>query len=173
MVAHGTVDRRDEAITNRPCTLTIGRVPVCRQRTTRRVLRLWSLAPSTNILAWWAARLALVFGSLGTRGSLSFFCSLGWLLWMLYRPLLVIRCHPSIVSSPVDARSLLSSFFGTFGWLLGVLRALFAHELPPSSCLGLAVQRTTVTMVPPSWSRAERRVESQIRFGRCGSGLEL
>src|SRR5215204_4412421 len=54
---------------------------------------LWSLAPSTNILAWWAARLAAVFGSLGTRGSLSFFCSLGWLLWMLYRPLLVIRCH--------------------------------------------------------------------------------
>src|SRR5215204_1500181 len=68
MVAHGTVDRRDEAITNPPCTLTIGRVPVCRQRTTRRVLRLWSLAPSPNILAWWAARLALVFGSLGTRG---------------------------------------------------------------------------------------------------------
>ena len=38
-----------------------------------------------------AARLALVFASLGTRGSLSFFCSLGWLLWMLYMPLLVIR----------------------------------------------------------------------------------
>src|SRR5215204_44690 len=172
MVAHGTVDRRDEAITNPPCTLTTGRVPVCRQRTTRRVLRLWSLAPSPNILAWWAARLAVVFGSLGTRGSLSFFCSLGWLLWMPYRPLLVIRWHSSIVSSPVDARSLLS-FFGTFGWLLGVLRALFAHELPPSSRLGLAVQRITVTMVPPSCSRAERRVESQIRFGRCGSGLEL
>jgi hypothetical protein len=102
-------------------------------------------------------RLAVFFGSLGTRGSLSFFCSLGWLLWMLYRPLLVIRCHPSIVSSPVDARSLLSSFFGTFGWLLGVLRALFAHELPPSSRLGLAVQRTTVTMVPPSWSRAREK----------------
>src|SRR5215203_4318595 len=166
MVAHGTVDRRDEAITNPPCTLTTGRVPVCRQRTTRRVLRLWSLAPSPNILAWWAARLAVVFGSLGTRGSLS------WLLWMPYRPLLVIRWHSSIVSSPVDARSLLS-FFGTFGWLLGVLRALFAHELPPSSRLGLAVQRITVTMVPPSCSRAERRVESQIRFGRCGSGLEL
>src|SRR5215204_3360418 len=80
---------------------------------------LWSLAPSTNILAWWAARLAAVFGSLGTRGSLSFFCSLGW--------------------------------------LLGVLRALFAHELPPSSRLGLAVQRTTVTMVPPSWSRAREK----------------
>jgi hypothetical protein len=83
---------------------------------------------------------------------------------MLYRPLLVIHCHPSIVSSPVDARSLLSSFFGTFGWLLGVLRALFAHELPPSSRLGLAVQRITVSMVPPSWSRVERSVESQIRF---------
>src|SRR5215204_7519533 len=172
MVAHGTVDGRNEAIPSPPCTLTIGRVPVCRQRTTRRVLRLWPLAPSPNILAWRAARLAVVFGSLGTRGSLSFFCSLGRLLWMLYRPLLVIRCHPSIVSSPVDARSLLS-FFGTFGWLLGVLRALFAHELPPSSRLGLAVQRITVTMVPPSCSRAERRVESQIRFGRCGSGLEL
>src|SRR5215218_5291929 len=142
MVAHGTVDGRDDAISSPPCTLTFGRVPVCRQRTTRRVLRLWSLAPSTNILAWWAARLAVVFGSL---------------LWMLYRPLLVIRCHPSIVSSPVDARSLLSSFFGTFGWLLGVLRALFAHELPPSSRLGLAVQRTTVTMVPPSWSRAREK----------------
>src|SRR5215208_1017289 len=116
MVAHGTVDRRDEAITNPPCTLTIGRVPVCRQRTTCRVLRLWSLAPSTNILAWWAARLALVFGSLGTRGSLS-------------------------------------SFFGTFGWLLGVLLALFAHELPSSSRLGLAVQRITVSVVPPSCSR--------------------
>src|SRR5829696_5952887 len=136
MVAHGTVDGRDEAISSPPCTLTFGRVPVCRQRTTRRVLRLWSLAPSTNILAWWAARLALLFGSLGTRGSLSF-------------------------------------FFGTFGWLLGVLRALFTHELPPSSRLGLAGQRTTVNMVPPSWSRAESRVESQIRFGRCGSELEL
>src|SRR5215211_2895294 len=120
MVAHGTVDGRNESIPSPPCTLTIGRVPVCRQRTTRRVLRLWSLAPSTNILAWWAARLAVVFGS-------------------------------------VDARSLLSSFFGTFGWLLGVLRALFAHELPPSSRLGLAVQRTTVTMVPPSWSRAREK----------------
>src|SRR5215203_6412883 len=93
MAVHGTVDGRDEAIISPPCTLTIGRVPVCRQRTTRRVLRLWSLAPSTNILAWRAGRLAVVFGSLGTRGSLSFFCSLGWLLWMLYRPLLVIRCH--------------------------------------------------------------------------------
>jgi hypothetical protein len=173
MVSHGTVDGRDEAITNPPCTLAIGRVTVCRQRTTRRVLRLCSLAPSTNILAWRAARLAVVFGSLGTRGSLSFFCSLGWLLWMPYRPLLVIRWHPSIVSSPVDARSLLSSFFGTFSRLLGVLRALFAHELPPSSRLGLTVLRTTVTMVPPSWSRAERRVESQIRFGHCGSGLKL
>src|SRR5215204_845030 len=160
MVAHGTVDGRDEAISSPPCTLTFGRVPVCRQRTTRRVLRLWSLAPSTNILAWWAARLALVFGSLGTRGSLSFFCSLGWLLWMPYRPLLVIRWHPSIVSSPVDARSLLSSFFGTFGWLLGVLRALFTHELPPSSRLGLAVQRTTVNMMPPSWSRSRGKAES-------------
>jgi hypothetical protein len=79
---------------------------------------------------------------------------------MLYRPLLVIRCHPSIVSSPVDARSLLSSFFGTFGWLLGVLRALFAHELPPSSRLGLAVHRITVSMMPPSWSRSIGKAES-------------
>src|SRR5215204_820347 len=39
MVAHGTVDGRDEAISSPPCTLTFGRVPVCRQRTTRRVLR--------------------------------------------------------------------------------------------------------------------------------------
>jgi len=143
MAVHGTVDGRDEAIISPPCTLTIGRVPVCRQRTTRRVLRLWSLAPSTNILAWRAGRLAVVFGSLGTRGSLSFFCSLGWLLWMLYGPLLVICLHPSIVSGPVDARSLLS-YFGTFGWLLWMLRALFAHELPPSSRLGLAVHRITV-----------------------------
>src|SRR5215207_9333900 len=105
MADHGTVDGRDEAITSPPCTLTIGRAPVCRQRTTRRVLRLWSLAPLPIILAWWAARLAVVFGSLGTRGSLSFFRSLGWLLWMLYRPLLVIRWPSSIVSSPVDARS--------------------------------------------------------------------
>jgi hypothetical protein len=45
---------------------------------------------------------------------------------MLDRPLLVIRWHPSIVSSPLDSRSLLS-FFGAFGWLLGVLRAHFAH----------------------------------------------
>src|SRR5215208_1092459 len=160
MVAHGTVDGRNEAIPSPPCTLTIGRVPVCRQRTTRRVLRLWPLTPSPNILAWWAARLAVVFGSLGTRGSLSFFCSLSWLLWMFYRPLLVIRWHPSVVSSPVDARSLLSSFFGTFGWLLGVLPALFAHELPPSSRLGLAVHRITVSMMPPSWSRSIGKAES-------------
>src|SRR5829696_7207730 len=106
MAVHGTVDGRDEAIISPPCTLTIGRVPVCRQRTTRRVLRLWSLAPSTNILAWRAGRLAVVFGSLGTRGPLSYFGTLGWLLWML--------------------------------------RALFAHELPPSSRLGLAVHRITV-----------------------------
>jgi|SRR5215217_4252155 len=102
------------------------------------------------ILAWRESRLAVVFGSLGTRGSLS------RLLWMLYRPLLVIRWHSSIVSSPVDASSLLS-FFGTFGWLLGVLLVLFAHELPPSSRLGLAVQRITVRMVPPSCSRAREK----------------
>jgi hypothetical protein len=45
---------------------------------------------------------------------------------MLYRPLLVIRWHPSVVCSLLNARSLLS-FFGTFGWLLGVLGALLAH----------------------------------------------
>jgi hypothetical protein len=49
---------------------------------------------------------------------------------MFYRPLLVIRWPPSIVSSPVDARSLLSSFFGTFGWLLGVLRVMNCLVLP-------------------------------------------
>jgi hypothetical protein len=89
-------------------------------------------------------QLALAFGSIGTRSPLGLFGSLGRLLWMLYGPLLVIRLHPSIVSGLVDARSLLSSFFGTFGWLLGMLRALFAHELPPSSRLGLAVHRITV-----------------------------
>jgi hypothetical protein len=45
---------------------------------------------------------------------------------MLDRPLLVIRLHPSIVSSPVDAGGLLG-IFCTFRWLLGVLRPLFAH----------------------------------------------
>ena len=58
--------------------------------------------------------LALAFGSICIRSPLGLFGSLGRLLWMLYGPLLVIRCHPSIVSGLVDARSLLSSFFGTF-----------------------------------------------------------
>jgi hypothetical protein len=35
--------------------------------------------------------LALAFGSIGTGSPLGLFGSLGWLLWMLYRPLLVIR----------------------------------------------------------------------------------
>jgi hypothetical protein len=46
---------------------------------------------------------------------------------MLDRPLFVILLHPSIVSGPVDAGSLLG-FFCAFGRLLGVLRALFAHD---------------------------------------------
>jgi hypothetical protein len=45
---------------------------------------------------------------------------------MLDGPLFVIRLDPSIVSSPVDAGSLLG-IFCTFGRLLGVLRPLFAH----------------------------------------------
>src|SRR5215203_6049282 len=82
---------------------------------------------------------------------------------MLDGPLLVILLHPSIVSGPVNAKSLLS-FFSTFGWLLGMLRPLFAHELPPSSRLGLAVHRITVSMMPPSWSRSRGEAESQIRI---------
>jgi hypothetical protein len=53
---------------------------------------------------------------------------------MLYGPLLVIRWHPFIIASSLDARGLLG-FIGAFGRLLGVLRALFAHELPPSAPL--------------------------------------
>jgi hypothetical protein len=61
---------------------------------------------------------------------------------MLDRPLLVIRWHPFIISSPLDARRLLG-FFCAFRRLLGVLRALFfAHELPPSSRLRLAGYRS-------------------------------
>jgi len=45
---------------------------------------------------------------------------------MLYGPLLVIRWHPFIIASSLDARGLLG-FFCTFRWLLGVLRPLFAH----------------------------------------------
>jgi hypothetical protein len=46
---------------------------------------------------------------------------------MVDRPLFVILLHPSIVSGPVEAGSLLGVFCA-FGWLLGVLRALFAHD---------------------------------------------
>jgi hypothetical protein len=70
--------------------------------------------------------LAVAFNSLGTRGLLSLFSSLGRLLWMLDRPLFVICWHPFIVCSPLDARSLLG-FFSAFRRLLGVLRVLFAH----------------------------------------------
>ena len=65
-------------------------------------------------------KLALAFGSLETRSLL------GGLLWMLDRPLFVILLHFSIVSSPVEAGSLLGVFCA-FGRLLGVLRPLFAH----------------------------------------------
>jgi hypothetical protein len=70
--------------------------------------------------------LTVAFDSLGTRGFLSLFSSLGRLLWMLDRPLFVICWHPFIVCSPLDARSLLG-FFCAFRRLLGVLRMLFAH----------------------------------------------
>jgi hypothetical protein len=46
---------------------------------------------------------------------------------MLYGPLLVLLLHPTIVfTSPLGAGCALS-FFGAFGGLLGVLRALFVH----------------------------------------------
>jgi hypothetical protein len=48
---------------------------------------------------------------------------------MLDRPLFVIRLHPSIVSSPVDAGGLLG-FFGAFRRLLGVAGTFFAHAAP-------------------------------------------
>jgi hypothetical protein len=65
---------------------------------------------------------------------LSLFSSLGRLLWMLDRPLFVIRRHPFIVCSPLDARSLLG-FFCAPRRLLGVLRALFAHAVSSFSPL--------------------------------------
>jgi hypothetical protein len=70
--------------------------------------------------------LAAACGSLGTRGFLSLFGPLGRLLWMLDRPLFVILLHFSIVSSAVEAGSLLGVFCA-FGRLLGVLRPPFAH----------------------------------------------
>src|SRR5829696_7170904 len=70
--------------------------------------------------------LALAFGSLGTRSLFGLFGPLGGLLWMLDRPLFVILLHFSIVSSPVEAESLLGVFCA-FCRLLGVLRLLFAH----------------------------------------------
>jgi hypothetical protein len=62
---------------------------------------------------------------------------------MLDGPLLGILLHPFIVSCLFDAWGILGGFCA-FGRLLGVLLVLFAHELPPSSCLGRAVHRITV-----------------------------
>jgi hypothetical protein len=70
-------------------------------------------------------RLASAFGSLGAKG---FVGPLGWLLWMLYGPLLVLLLHPSIVFfGPLGAGSALR-LFCAFGRFLGVLRPLFAHR---------------------------------------------
>ncbi len=46
---------------------------------------------------------------------------------MFDRPLFVIRLHPSIVSGPVNAGSLLG-IFCAFGGLLGVQRPLLAQD---------------------------------------------
>ena len=71
-------------------------------------------------------KLALAFGSLGPRSLLGLFGPLGGLLWMLDRSLFVILLHSSIVSSLVEAGSLLGVFCA-FGRFLGVLRPLFAY----------------------------------------------
>jgi len=47
---------------------------------------------------------------------------------MFDRPLFVIRLHPSIVVSSTDEAVGILGIFCAFGWLLGVLRALFAHD---------------------------------------------
>jgi hypothetical protein len=86
---------------------------------------------------------------------------------MLYRPLLVVRRYPFVVSGPVEAGGLLGVFCA-FGRLLGVLRSLFAHGT--SFVLALFDVRTSRPREKSLPSEKGRAYGSRRgRFGRTGT----